>query len=968
MARTSILKFWLLILLLCMGAGGVKFCMCNNTIELAEGRRCIETERRALLDIGADICNPDIDWLSSSWRNEGSDCCSWRGIGCDNLTGHVTSLDLRSSNDVYESRCASKLSPSLFDLTHLKHLDLSLNDFSGAPIPELIGSLVNLEYLNLSNAHFGGKVTHQLGNLSNLHSLDLSGSDYYYPMNLYAVELQWLSQTTSLSYLDLSYVNLSGAVDWIHDIKMLPSLSVLKLFDCGLSKVPNAAFANGDNFTSLTVHDLSYNTFSSPLPSWLFNISSLVHLDLSVCGLYGEIPEMIGAMRNLEYLYLAYNHINGSLPIALCNLSSLKLFYLASNKIEGQIPEGVGNLSKLEYFDLSENKIEGQIPEGVGNLSKLEYLFLSDNKIEGRIPEGVGNLSKLEFLDLSDNKIEGQIPSSIWRLCNLGMLDLSSNRISGEVLGIMEGSSICKKNMHFGTGAGLEYLDLGSNNLSGEFPKQLGQLSSLRSLFLSSNSFGGVLRETYFANLTRLEFLNLSHNHFHGTIPNINFSVLQALDLSGNSFFGPLTLPLSSIVGGVLKYLILSQNQLNGSMPMSLCNFTSLRILNLSNNKLTGRIPPCLNMSNQIKVLDLSNNSLTGWIPASIGSLTILQSLHLRNNDLLGRIPKSMKHCNQLVTLDLAENKLSGPIPAWIGKSLLSLRILSLRENQFYGAIPWQLAHLASLQVLDLSHNNLSGTISVPFGNFINMTIVQVNPGSLLTTIDRTSFYYEENLRLSKDGQYIPYTSVLKAVTAIDISSNSLSGEFPRELTRLSGLVILNMSNNHFTGHIPENIGGMGQLESLDLSMNNLSGKIPSSMSNLNFLSHLNLSYNKLSGRIPSGNQLQTLPANSYNGNEGLCGRPLQQCPDDQQRDPRTIGQGKETHDDRSEEIWIYAFSALGFVVGFWASFGTIMMKQSVRRACFYFVDELYDRVYVVLAVNFGRLKTMMAQKSNGRS
>jgi hypothetical protein len=112
-------------------------------------------------------------------------------------------------------------------------------------------------------------------------------------------------------------------------------------------------------------------------------------------------------------------------------------------------------------------------------------------------------------------------------------------------------------------------------------------------------------------------------------------------------------------------------------------------------------------------------------------------------------------------------------------------------------------------------------------------------------------------------------------VTSIDLSSNDLIGEIPKELTNLYGLRYLNLSNNQLHGKIHEKINAMNLLESLDLSMNNFTGVIPQSMANLTFLSYLNLSYNNFSGKIPSSTQLQSFSALSFIGNHDLCGQPL---------------------------------------------------------------------------------------------
>ncbi|KAM1323433.1 hypothetical protein PS2_044326 [Malus domestica] len=135
---------------------------------------CKETERKALLELKAGLTDPSDRLLS--WVGE--DCCQWSGIGCNNVTGRVTKLNLRNEfsdgEDGTVHAFGGEINPSLLVLNDLIHLDLSMNNFESVRIPNFIGSLEKLEYLNLSSASFGGVIPHNLGNLSRLLSLDLS--------------------------------------------------------------------------------------------------------------------------------------------------------------------------------------------------------------------------------------------------------------------------------------------------------------------------------------------------------------------------------------------------------------------------------------------------------------------------------------------------------------------------------------------------------------------------------------------------------------------------------------------------------------------------------------------------------------------------------------------------------------------------------------------------------------------------
>ena len=88
---------------------------------------------------------------------------------------------------------------------HLKHLDLSMNNFDAKPMPEFLGILVKLEYLNLSYTGFAGSVPPHLGNLSSIRFLDLHCKSDFYDCSPLSIGkgVHWLSRITSLEYLDM---------------------------------------------------------------------------------------------------------------------------------------------------------------------------------------------------------------------------------------------------------------------------------------------------------------------------------------------------------------------------------------------------------------------------------------------------------------------------------------------------------------------------------------------------------------------------------------------------------------------------------------------------------------------------------------------------------------------------------------------------------------------------------------------
>ncbi|KAH6761473.1 hypothetical protein C2S52_018906 [Perilla frutescens var. hirtella] len=1003
----------------------LSYCIQSNPIS------CPEIEKNSLLTLKQSLKDPSH--LLSSWDGD-VDCCKWEGVVCNNSTGHVHQLRLQGNG--WWDRCLSgKINPSLINLKHLTFLDLSLNNFTGEIIPSFIGSIKNLEYLDLSKAGFVGRIPHTIGNLSNLRALNLNS----YKRFLNADSLEWLSGLSKLEYLDMGTVNLSRAINWAQVINNLPSLLEVQFSDCSLDFTSPV---NNDNLsTSLTFLDLYFNQDFDPynirpsVPQWSFQLNNLLYLDLRGNFFIGQIPTVSNATK-LQHIDLSDNNFNSSIPDWIYFCKDLEFLGLDSNDLQGKISDNIANLTSLQTVALGDNQLSGKFPKGITNLCSLQFFDIASNELQGEVQDLFGSMSEcflgsLEDLILDGNKFSGHLIDQFGEFKSLKNLDLGSNSLSGAI-------PICLGNL-----SSLEDLSLDDNKFTGNIPESMGQLLNLVDFIIDNNKLEGIVTESHFASLSKLRYFSASGNHItlnvgpdwippfqlqtlelgswslgegsqipawiqkqrnldsldlsntgiSGNIP-ASFLDIWFLNVSNNNLNGSIPNIISFKNGGA-HHLFLSSNKFSGSLPRIdenvfsldlshnlfsegisdfLCDSTfetyELQLLHLEGNRLSGELPDCWEKWPYLTYLKLGNNTMSGHIPNSMGFLLSLESLSLYDNKFSGQIPFSMHKCRSLLKIDFSHNNLDGNLPTWMGTSLPNLRILILRSNKLGGEISSEICHLQLLQILDLSNNRFSGMIPRCVCNFDAMATKMVLKHEFYTIMISKPPYAAigkdliESASITTKGVESEYNTILWLVTNIDLSMNNLSGEIPKELTRLVGLESLNLSGNHFTGSIPESIGDMKQLESLDLSRNCLSGQIPNGFTLLTSLSHLNLSFNKLTGRIPESTQLSTMEASSFMGNN-LCGPQLaRNC---SSNGDEAHGQKEEKRGEKPEIKWLYVFLSLGYAVGFSAVCTALVLKKSWRYAYFGLLERVWDDIYVYFYVKWKKL-TKSAAAPGSRS
>uniref|UniRef100_M4DZ59 Disease resistance R13L4/SHOC-2-like LRR domain-containing protein n=1 Tax=Brassica campestris TaxID=3711 RepID=M4DZ59_BRACM len=819
-------------------------------------------------------CHPHQTKALTEFMNEfDSSYCNlndpFNGVWCDNSTGAVTMLRLQS--------CLSgtlKPNSSLFRLHHLRHLNLTQNNFISSSLHSEFGNLNRLEVLSLSNNGFVGQVPSSFNSLSLLSVLKLSKNELTGSFPL-------VRNLTKLSYLGLSYNYISGTLN-------PNSTSLFELHH-------------------LRYLNLNYNNFSSSLPSEFGNLNKLEFLSLSFNDFFGQVPPTISNLTSLTYLCLDHNQLTGSFPLVQ-NLTMLSFIYINENHFSGTIPSSLFTMPFLSRLNLRGNDLTGSIEvHDSCTPSRLEKMYLGKNHFEGKIIEPISKLINLTHLDLSFLNTSYPIDLSLFSsLKSLSYLDLSGNSISPASLeskssdistnlerlllqdcGISEFPNILK-NLEK-----LELIALGNNRIKGKIPEWLWKLPRLYTVFLGSNSFTGFEGPADVLVNSSLELIDLEQNYFEGAVP---------------------VLPL------FINFFNAESNRFTGRIPLSICSCRSLKRLWLSYNNLTGPIPQCLS---NLTIVTLRKNNLEGSIPDVFVTGASLQELDVGHNRLTGKLPRSLQNCASLEFLLVDHNKIKDKFPFWL-KALPNLQVLILSSNKFYGSIspPGQgPLGFPELHIFEISDNKFTG--SLPPRYFVNWKASSLtmneNDERLYMVhgqISSGGFYYYVmvTIDLQYKGLLMEQERIITSYAAIDFSGNRIEGQIPESIGLVKGLIALKLSNNAFTGHIPLSFSNLSNLESLDLSSNQLSGTIPGGLGTLSFLEYINVSHNQLKGIIPQGTQITGQPKSSFEGNAGLCGLPLQETCFGTNKPPTQ--QPSEEEGEEEEEVLNWKGVAIGFGPG----------------------------------------------------
>ncbi len=398
----------------------------------------------------------------------------------------------------------------------------------------------------------------------------------------------------------------------------------------------------------------------------------------------------------------------------------------------------------------------------------------------------------------------------------------------------------------------LTYLSVYQNTLN-NIPSELSNLSALTNLAISYNSLASIPNEIRL--LTNLNNLYLGGNLLT-SIPDLSsLSNLVALGVGNNKLdFGDLDLININFENlNLVYYSPQSEIQLNksesGSIIYLICSVsgTNNQYKWFRNNiEIEGKTENVLPIQNtdagayRCEITDVNYPELT--------LKTSTEEIGLINGVMPGDY-------NALIAFYDATNgdnwsrrtnwKSSEPIRNWHGVTVKDYRVaeLSFSNNQLEGDIPPEFGDLTALVQFTADNNELT-SIPPEIGNLSSLNYLNLNLNKLKSIPDE-----------------IGYLTSLGGLSLLD---NHIS-KLPATIGNLTNLKYLSLERNVLT-ELPVEIGNLSSLETLNLFRNYLTS-IPSEISNLTQLSGLTLTRNEIN-ELPDLSGLLNLNALAIDENK----------------------------------------------------------------------------------------------------
>ena len=693
-------------------------------------------------------------------------------------------------------------------LSNLRVLSLANNTLR--KVPHVVCNLSQLRTLNLEKNSLIKNLPVEMGNLTNLTSLQLTlivpgGTDRQYASPPKEILNLAIDPPECDDNGECIREGSAGIV--VHYLRMIqdakhskrlyhmrmglralaPELVVLAEGEHGL---PGASFGTEAEVAQRAHADRMSRIYMEPLGQLI----ELEYMNLSRNRLT-KLPSCIAAFKHLRVLALAWNSLL-ELPDSIGDLAMLEELSAAFNKLES-LPKSMSKCRALSRVDLHCNRLS-QLTKMIGEWKVLEVLRLEGNRLE-TLPSAIGLCRSLLVLNVTDNKLKA-LPDSIVELGQLQILAVDGNLLTA-------------------------------------IPEKIGQCSQLGQLSLDRNDLDILPMSIGF--MRKLQVLSAADN------PRLLYppqSVFKTGIQVVRTFF-------VRIQASLQNYKLNLSHMRMSDFPLGLETNVKLQSLDMSHNEIKV-IPDAMSQLQNLTTVRLQFNRIR-QVPEGFGTFKHLTSLHL-NNNVLTTLPQSLAALDRLTDLCIQANKIV-TLPMCIG-ALLNLRSFSASDNPLQEP-PEDIVNGKNSS--RLTYNYMRGVFDAMSSGCMTLEGFGLqhipDPAIKLTTLDaimlgknristipdsisRLRYLRKLSLKQNVLVSLTPSLAKMCHLQILTLTDNKLTS-FDPVLLEITSLKTLSIDKNQILS-VPERIDKMFNLISLVLSENPIS-RLPGNICKLTALTEL---------------------------------------------------------------------------------------------------------------------------------
>ena len=761
--------------------------------------------------------------------------------------GYIDQLD---TVNLFDNAVSDSLPESFDSLRNLRHFDLSNNQLLGIPALQLTGldsfkvdhNILGFEDIvpNLTLGGFsfhdqrilgddGGDTILALGDSIELDHLMVGGNGNIYQWYLNGDSLLAFKEATikldSFAPSDTGLYHLEITNPSVPNYAIVsntyrPRISNFQEDSLALVALYNST--GGENWINNT------NWLTGALNTWSgVSIDSAVdNLILYPDSIILEVPINTDAPNSTNpEIVASQTEIQTSIPSANV-LSALNINPHISDLISRRVVS----------LDLNANNLKGTIPDDFAYADAIMNLNLRGNEINDTIPESVLWLKNLRSLDISDNLFT-ELPL-LAQLDSLDSVDLSSNHFVFDDL---------EKNR------GFVYYKYAPQ---ADFSPDDSVVWDINTAFIEERTIPGLYNnykwtkndqpfvDTSFLNFPSIQFedegiyatevrndslpdLTIKSGLLKITVSSVKRDSVALLNLYQNTDgenwtdnSGWAVSPLSDWKGVKIedhsvKRLILSGNNLSGSVPMELSNVTELDTIDLQSNNIEDL--PDLSTLSKLSQLAVAGNKLHfDDLEPNVGISGIKYSPQQLVDDQLDTLIET----GETLTFGTSVGGTSGLNYLWFknnqevsgeNSSALSFNnVVFANEGTYH-------AEIKSSLVDGLTLSTATKSLRVSSLERDKLVLLELFDSTNGTNWTRKENWSESN---TLSSQWSGVTVTDNRVVGLDLSNNNLSGDMPQSITDITSLTSANFSSNDLSG--VADFSNHSRIGSLNVSSNRL--------------------------------------------------------------------------------------------------------------------------------------------------